>query len=96
MALLDMLTLNSASTLAVMGVTAERNGNESGFCVLVDVLLARMDRSMSWCCLMPLEVLGVHRRSLGNRPTIRRFATIVERGGRTCDAAHVIVAAWTV
>jgi len=93
-ALLDTLTNGAGLTLAAMGVTAQRLGNEFGFAVPANVF-ACADGSVY------IEVLldshwKVLARTIGH-PDLAddpAFATIAGRCGNR-DACNAVVAAWT-
>ena len=93
-ALLDTLTNNASLTLAAMGVTAQRNGNEFGFAVPANVF-ACADGSVYIAVLLDAhwKVLArtVGHPELADDPG---FATIAGRSENR-DVCNAIVAAWT-
>ncbi len=93
-ALLDTLTQNSCLTLAAMGITAQRNGNEFGFAVPANVFACE-DGSVYVAILLDAhwKVLArtVGYPELADDPS---FATISGRCANR-DACNAIVASWT-
>ncbi len=93
-ALLDTLTNGASLTLAAMGVTAQRLGNEFGFAVPANVF-ACADGSVYIAILLDShwKVLArtVGQPELADDPA---FATIAGRCANR-DACNAIVAAWT-
>jgi formyl-CoA transferase len=93
-ALLDTLTQNASLTLAAMGITPQRNGNEFGFAVPANVF-ACADGSVYIAVLLDShwKVLArtIGHTELADDPS---FATIAGRCANR-DACNAIVAAWT-
>ena len=69
-ALLDTLTQNATLTLAAMGVTAQRNGNEFGFAVPANVFACAVP-SISRCCSIAIGKCWRAPLATRNWPTIR-------------------------
>ncbi|MGA6971927.1 MAG: CoA transferase [Candidatus Binatus sp.] len=93
-ALLDTLTNGAGLTLAAMGVTAQRLGNEFGFAVPANVF-ACADGSVYIAVLLDSH-WKVLARTIGH-PDLAddpAFATIAGRCGNR-DACNAVVAAWT-
>jgi formyl-CoA transferase len=93
-ALLETLTNNASLTLAAMGVTAQRLGNEFGFAVPANVF-ACADGSVYIAVLLDAH-WKVLARTIGH-PDLAddpAFATIAGRCGNR-DACNAVVAAWT-
>jgi formyl-CoA transferase len=93
-ALLDTLTNNASLTLAAMGVTAQRNGNEFGFAVPANVFTCA-DGAVYIAILLDShwKVLArtIGHTELADDPA---FASIAGRCANR-DACNAIVAAWT-
>src|ERR1700683_1080315 len=93
-ALLDTLTNNASLTLAAMGVTAQRNGNEFGFAVPANVF-ACADGSVYIAVLLDAH-WKVLARTVGH-PELADDPGFVTIAGRSenRDVCNAIVAAWT-
>jgi formyl-CoA transferase len=93
-ALLDTLTHNDYLTLAGMGVTPQRNGNEYGFAVPANVF-ACQDGAVYLCVMLDAH-WKVLARTIGHAELAGDpgFETITGRVANR-DACNALVASWT-
>jgi formyl-CoA transferase len=93
-ALLDSLTQHGLLTLAAMGITPQRNGNEFGFAVPANVFPCR-DGSVYIAILLDAH-WKVLARTIGHAELAEDpgFAALAERSANR-DACNALVAGWT-